>query len=336
MGDTTGISWCDHTMNWWIGCSKIAPECASCYAADYSNRYGKAVWGPQGTRTLTAPANRRRPLKWNREAEAAGVRRRVFCSSLADVFEDWSGPIHDHKGNQVFIDGDGAFTTVGTISEYPHQLPAATLEDVRHRAFRVIEATPWLEWLLLTKRPENIRRMWPKHPGAVPLYLHNVRLGTSAGCQPTADKAVMHLIHCRDLCASTFVSSEPMLDAVNFRDIGDTTAGIVGPDGKNYPLLRYDALSGTVDPGGENWGAIDQLIIGCESNGQRIGRLGTFKSESEWNAHAAELVAQCRDAGVAAFVKQIPLGGKLEHDVEKFPEGLRFQEFPDARTEATA
>jgi protein gp37 len=80
MAETTGITWTDSTFNPWIGCTKIARGCAHCYAeADMDTRRGRVKWGPHGTRSRTSDAYWRQPLKWNREAAAAGVRRRVFC-----------------------------------------------------------------------------------------------------------------------------------------------------------------------------------------------------------------------------------------------------------------
>lgn len=69
MGTDSKIAWTHHTFNHWIGCEKIAPECANCYAAEYAERYGIDVWGKHKPRRLTAPANWREPLKWNRQAE---------------------------------------------------------------------------------------------------------------------------------------------------------------------------------------------------------------------------------------------------------------------------
>lgn len=46
-----------------------------------------------GTRVRTSEANWKKPLKWNREAASAGRRDRVFCASVADVFEDWTWQI---------------------------------------------------------------------------------------------------------------------------------------------------------------------------------------------------------------------------------------------------
>lgn len=149
----TKIEWADYTFNPWIGCTKVSPACAHCYAErDFDHRYGKVKWGPNGTRVLTSDANWKEPIKWERQAAREfGLwsrneslpkdpprRKRVFCASLADVFEDWDGEMKDHHGN--------------TLPVY--------MQDVRNRLFDLIDDTPNLDWLLLTKRPENIARMW--------------------------------------------------------------------------------------------------------------------------------------------------------------------------------
>ena len=123
MAETTKIQWTSHTFNPWRGCTKVNAGCANCYAeVNYSVKMHNIKWGPNGTRAKTSESYWRQPLKWNREAEcdcgAAGRgdreclfcangchRPRVFCASLADVFEDWDGPIVDHKGRQLFFQG---------------------------------------------------------------------------------------------------------------------------------------------------------------------------------------------------------------------------------------
>src|SRR5262245_49606753 len=119
--ENSKIQWTDHTFNVWRGCEKVSPGCAHCYAETMSRRNPAVLgeWGKHGTRVIASEAMWREPLKWDRQARAAGVRKRVFCASLADVFED-----------------------------------RPELVAPRERLFRLIEDTPNLDWQLLTKRPE--------------------------------------------------------------------------------------------------------------------------------------------------------------------------------------
>ena len=151
MGEYTAIEWAHHTFNPWMGCTKVSDACRFCYAErDMDHRFGKVAWGPNGTRVVTSAANWRKPLKWDRAAEEAGERPRVFCASLADVFEDWRGLIYDSNGNRLAARG---------LQRHLH------MEDLRADLFRLIDATPHLDWLLLTKRPERILECWPERCG---------------------------------------------------------------------------------------------------------------------------------------------------------------------------
>ncbi|XZE18787.1 DUF5131 family protein [Pirellulaceae bacterium SH449] len=174
----TKIEWATHTFNHIRGCTKISEGCAHCYAAELSKRNPKTlgIWGPNGTRVLASEAMWREPIKWNREYElhcqeiwenhGPTLRRpRVFCASLADVFEDWKGPIVNSKGEQLWINHDNG--EIAVAGEFKRLTPETailrylTMDDVRRRLFALIDATPNLDYLLLTKRPENILRMWP-------------------------------------------------------------------------------------------------------------------------------------------------------------------------------
>ena len=132
MAENSNIEWTHHTFNPWIGCTKVSPGCANCYAETRSKRFpDQGQWGPNGKRVVTSDSNWKLPLRWNRAAEAAGERHRVFCASLADVFE--------------------ADDTMPEASRGPVMYARAGL-------FHLIMDTPRLDWLLLTKRPEGIRR----------------------------------------------------------------------------------------------------------------------------------------------------------------------------------
>lgn len=315
MGDTTAIEWCDKTLNPWLGCSKVSPACKNCYAErDFDHRYGKVKWGPNGTRVLTSEANWNKPLKWNREAEKAGTRPRVFCASLADVFEDWQGPILDHNGvTQSRIEGACEVML--------------TMDDVRKRLFALIDATPNLDWLLLTKRPENIRRMWaykriepyellrPKDS----LYSYdrfkehdpvrkNVWLGTTCENQEYADKRIPELLKCRDLSPVLFLSIEPMLGPIDLNQSWKLHRG----DGWRLNRNQYAAECPTR---GIGW-----IIAGGESGPN------ARPSHPDWFRSIRD---QCQAARVPFFVKQMEHNGKLQKELNQLPEDLQIREFPE-------
>lgn len=222
MGDYTKIQWCDHTFNPWVGCTKVSPGCANCYAeADMDKRRHIASWGPNGTRVMTSAANWKKPLKWDQDAEKAGVKRVVFCASLADVFEDWTGPIVNNKGERLWV--CETCRNVSSASPYhacenvycvetPDRL--AIMDDLRVRLFELIDATPNLIWRILTKRPENINSMWPKVLGIKP-HRDNVHLYTSVENQEQADKRIPALLRCRRLSPVRGISAEPLLEQIH-------------------------------------------------------------------------------------------------------------------------
>jgi protein gp37 len=148
MGTNSVIEWTDHTFSPWIGCQKVSLGCDWCYAEHtWDHRYHRVEWGPHGKRSRTSPDYWRLPFKWAREAD--GTRPRVFCSALIDVFD-----------NQVE-------------------------EEWRADLFDLIRRTPALDWLLLTKRPENALAMLPTDWGN---GWPNVWLGVSTEDQHWFDR----------------------------------------------------------------------------------------------------------------------------------------------------
>lgn len=216
MAEQTSIEWCDHTFNPWTGCTKVSPGCRNCYAETLRARFGHGnEWGPNGIRTRTSESYWRQPLKWDHAAAEAGVRRRVFCASLADVFED-----------------------------------RPELGEWRSDLWELIRATPNLDWLLLTKRPENFGRMasgllvcgrchWrhidlvdDEHPWcgwceneveAVPSS--NVWFGTSVENQGSVGRLDYLDVDVR----TTFLSCEPLLGPLDF--------GTYGLDGIDWVIV---------------------------------------------------------------------------------------------------
>lgn len=170
MAQDSKIEWTHHTFNPWWGCTKVSPGCKHCYAETWAKRIGQNVWGPKASRRELTPAYWKQPYKWNEEARTAKTRARVFCASMADVFED-----------------------------------RRDLDARRERLWKVIAETPQLDWLLLTKRPQNVSRLAPW----VDTWPENVWLGATAENQHWLDKrmAILTKLNARVL----FLSCEPLL-----------------------------------------------------------------------------------------------------------------------------
>lgn len=183
MAETTHISWADMTHNHWIGCQKVSPACDGCYAEHLMDtRHHRVQWGKPGqapTYSLTSEANRRKPLTWNRKAIAEGTRPFVFCSSLADVFDN--------------------------------QVPAEWRADL----FALIRQTPALVWLLLTKRPGMIGKLSVEAGGLPP----NAAIGATFCNQEEWDRDCSKLAVAGAALDAlfTFGSFEPLLGPIKFR-----------------------------------------------------------------------------------------------------------------------
>lgn len=248
----SGISWTDHTFNPWMGCTKVGPGCDHCYAEQRMDKRLNVVgWGAGQRRKRTSVSYWREPIKWN-DAEAGkfyaehGRRQRVFCASLADVFD-----------NEV---------------------------DPQWRAdlFTLIQKTPALDWLLLTKRIGNVQAMLPNHVigGGLP---ENVWLGATICNQEEADRDIPKLLAVP--AAVRFLSMEPLLGPVSLRwlpafsDNAPTTA--------QNPIGRTGHLDGLR--------RIDWVIVGGESSP------AARPMHPDW---ARSLRDQCAAAGVPFLFKQ--------------------------------
>ncbi len=263
MGAETLIEWADSTFNAWVGCTKVSPACDHCYAEGWAKRTGHPeLW--QGQRRRTSSANWQQPRKWNRAAEEAARRPRVFCSSLADVFDN--------------------------------QIPERWRDDLWH----LIDQTPHLDWLLLTKRPQNIAKMLPTTAIGAPAWgdgWPNVWLGTTVESQAEADRRIPHLLAVP--ARVRFLSCEPLLEPV---DLGGEWGAY--QDGNNSPRRKswLDGLS---------W-----VIAGGESGG------GARPMHPAW---VRSLRDQCTAAGVPFLFKQwgdwapheVKAGGDLGGDVRR-------------------
>jgi protein gp37 len=238
MSEKTGIQWTDHTFNPWWGCVKVSPACDHCYAATLSNRYGYDVWGKDAPRRWFGAEHWREPLKWNKKARAAGERRRVFCASMADVFEQGSSDLDGQRAN----------------------------------LWALVEMTPMLDWLLLTKRAGNIARMVPSD------WLRTPRPNVWYGTTVESPDYLWRVYQLADVPAYLrFVSYEPALAAVVWpldRGIGWLIAG--GESGGKFRAVdpawmrsaRDQCVSAGVPFFFKQWGGLHPKSNGAELDGR--------------------------------------------------------------------
>ena len=175
MAKDSAIEWTHHTFNPWWGCTKVSPGCKNCYAETWAKRLGQSLWGVRAPRRQFSDAHWKEPLAWHAAAVRRGERQRVFCASMADVFED-----------------------------------RRDLDASRDRLWALIADTPSIDWLLLTKRPDNAERLAPWR-GSWP---HNVWLGATAENQRWLDRRMRELASTR--AQVIFLSCEPLLGPLDF------------------------------------------------------------------------------------------------------------------------
>ena len=259
MGKTTGISWCDHTFNPFWGCQKVSEGCVGCYAEATSNRWGFNIWGPTAERRFFGDKHWKEPLAWNREAIAAGVRRRVFTGSMCDIMED-----------------------------------RRELDAPRQRLYELIIATPGLDWLLCTHRPENYLTLLPREWIYARYPRHNVWLLATV----ENDKYLDRIDVLRDMPAVVRgLSVEPLLGPIEFgRRLVGIEWTIIG--GESGPNAR---------PCDVAW--IRSIIKQCQKAGTR--------------AFVKQLGSNPRDGGFGD-----PLRDRKGADPSEWSADLRIQEFP--------
>ncbi|MBA4136734.1 MAG: hypothetical protein C0518_05400 [Opitutus sp.] len=337
--ENSKIEWTDHTFNPWIGCTKVSPGCAHCYAETLMDtRYGRVKWGKGQPRQRTSDANWRKPVQWNRQAplflqcengcrfqstqaglegfcpkcgdpQADSVRPRVFCASLADWLDD--------------------------------EVPIELLADL----LRLIHRTQNLDWLLLTKRPENWRaRMeavkdydgdnsiawnWTKPEPNIP---DNVWIGTTVEDQERADLRIPAVIQIP--ARVRFLSCEPLLGPVDLSrwldPVGIHCADVCPDDryvdrkvvrtfkrgDEVIPLCQHCGLEA-------EWTGYDEVGIHWVICGGESGP-GARPMLIEW---ADSLRRQCVEADVAFFMKQLGAHvGTTNANAHDWPEHVTFEE----------
>ncbi|AIO22985.1 phage Gp37/Gp68 family protein [Burkholderia cepacia] len=279
MSENTKIEWCDHTFNPWEGCQKIGPGCDHCYAETRNARFagGTAVnWGPGAPRRRTSQANWRKPLAWE-EAHAEffaahGRRQRVFCASLADVFDNAVDPAW------------------------------------RVDLFRLIAKTPNLDWLLLTKRIGNAHAMLNEVVDELSCGINTwdelpwpgVSLGATIVDQVEADRDIEKLL--MTPARRRFLSMEPLLGPVDLRAWFDPTGVCCMREMQSCedcpadaPWIHGPTTEYADDGSGYSSPRLDWVIVGGESGP------GARPMHPGW---ARDLRDQCTAYGVPFLFKQ--------------------------------
>lgn len=269
MSETTNIEWCDSTFNPWWGCTKISPACDNCYAAALDKRTGGNHWGAGVERRRTSPANWAQPIRWNKNHEEFfkehGRRQRVFCASMADVFD-----------NEV---------------------------DPQWRAdlFELIAKTPNLDWLLLTKRIGNANQMIfealeRSETPALDFSMPNVWIGATICNQAEADRDIPKLLAVP--AAKRFLSIEPLLEGIDLEaacEIAEHSLSVA----ENGELLSWSQMKEPLLVAkGLRAGSVamlDWVIVGGESGH------GARPMHPDW---VRSLRDQCEEANVPFFFKQ--------------------------------
>jgi len=298
MADLTTIEWTatrrpdgtvlpGYSFNPWRGCQKVSPGCKFCYAEVQSKRNPSVLgeWGPGSARVIAAHKYWLKPERWNAEAQVAGIRRKVFCASIADVFED-----------------------------------RPDLHAPRLQLFDLVRRTPWLDWLFVTKRPENILPALDHAIEAVGAEMVSTELGSwllswRRGCPPTnlwlgtsvenqdmANERIPQLLAVP--AAIRFLSCEPLLGPVDLplaycNNCFAFTKTREVNSGKDWGCASCGTYKGSYK--GRAWKpptkhcGIDWVIVGGESGAH---------ARPMHPAWARSLREQCQAAGVAYFFKQ--------------------------------
>jgi protein gp37 len=259
MAADSDIEWTHHTFNPWWGCVKVSPGCALCYAEAFSKRVGQKVWGKEAGRRFFGDKHWAEPVKWDQKAATAGIRHRVFCGSMCDIFEDRDD-----------------------------------LHPFRERLFDLVDRTSHLDWLLLSKRPENAPKMLPASWLDAPRG--NVWFGATA---EDAKRLAERSDHLRNIPARIrFLSCEPLLE-----DLG----------------LRAETLAG-----------IDWVILGGESGGRaracEVEWIRSAMAACRENGVAAFVKQLGKVPSVGQF--RLKLLDSKGGDIEEWPSDLRVREFP--------
>ena len=296
MGEQTAIAWTDHTFNPWWGCERVSPGCQHCYAETFAKRTGHDVWGKTADRRFFGDKHWDEPLRWDRAAAEAGRPALVFCSSMADVFED-----------------------------------RPELVEHRDRLFDLIDATPHLIWQLLTKRIGKVRLLLPERWlsrreefGEQDVWTGppNVWIGTTVEDQQRAER-LWWLVSLP--VPVRFVSCEPLLERVDLTRIPLPRTDHA--DSEFAP--RLNALTGhVIGPDDVLPHRVDWVIVGGESGpGHRPLDLDAARTiRDHCSGKVCDLWGVNDRLPVPFFFKQV--GGRTPTAGGDLLDGVQIKQFP--------
>jgi protein gp37 len=293
VGDTS-IEWTDKTWNPVRGCSRVSPGCENCYAERVAARFsgpGMAYEGlatPKGwTRKVRlVPEHLADPVRWRRRS------LRVFVNSMSDLFHE---ALSFEDIDQVFgvMAACRYYAAHGDVFE-GHTFQVLTKRAERMRAYlsedrRDQWADAAVRWAGGTD-PDGIHDQTRFGPQALP----HVWLGVSVEDQRRADERIPHLL--ATPAAVRFLSCEPLLGPVDLWHMDEDAGAMRGPAVVRSGGMTSSTAHGPPEGYDDSYPGIDWVIVGGESGG------GARPFDLAW---ARSLVAQCRAASVACFVKQL-------------------------------
>jgi protein gp37 len=142
MSEQTKISWCDSTLNFWEGCTKVSPGCQFCYAEARDKRFtGGKLWGKGAARRKSKSAVKD-AFKYNRKPWICD-----YCGEACPSQDHH--PCAERKGRTSFHKRRIFSLSLGDWldNEVPIEWLAEMLDTIRQ--------CDQVTWMLCTKRLEN-------------------------------------------------------------------------------------------------------------------------------------------------------------------------------------
>lgn len=312
MAEFTEISWCDHTMNFWIGCTKVSPACTNCYAAvdTFARRersHGNELWGPKSNRHRTSAALWKKPYSWNKDIWAecpCGWRGSVIKPVNTCACPACEREFPEPTRQRVFV------SSLSDICEVHPQITDNMRAEI---ALMVIQCEN-LDFLFLTKRPENFNALWLSHfEGVIP---DNLWIGTTVENQKYAEERIPELLNIN--AKVRFLSCEPLLGHIGFNATPELRDAM---ENKKIHWVIAGGESGSHSrPTNPNW------FISLRDQCKAADVAFHFKQWGEWSPDGSDPTKPCiftKDMDIPMWKVGKKKAGRKLDDVEhkEFPNG---------------